>query len=88
MLFAIALSYFLVINLPVRKDHVLIILATNRSCCCPQNVMSVRMPSTIPGKFVLVASYFHNSDDEGILRFVVTTGDKTVRAKMSILSCR
>ena len=50
--------------------------------------MSVRLPSTIQGEFVLTASYFHNYDDQGILNLVVRAGDEVFRAKMKILSCR
>ncbi|KAL9980332.1 hypothetical protein ACROYT_G008904 [Oculina patagonica] len=53
-----------------------------------RNVMSVRLPSKVQGQFVLLASYFHNADDGGILNVVVRTGAETYRAKMSILSCR
>lgn len=53
-----------------------------------RNSMSVRLPSTIQGEFVLTASYFHNYDDQGILNLVVRAGDEVFRAKMTILSCR
>jgi len=53
-----------------------------------RNVMSVRLPSTVRGQFVLVASYFHNADDQGMLHVAVRTGDENFIAKMSILSCR
>lgn len=53
-----------------------------------RNVMSVRLPSTVRGQFVLLASYFYNSDDERRLSVVVRTGDEIFRAQLSILSCR
>lgn len=53
-----------------------------------RNTMSVRLPSTVRGLFVLIASYFHNSNDQEILNLVVRTGDEVFEAKMSILSCK
>jgi len=53
-----------------------------------RNVMSVRLPSKIQGQFVLLASYFHNADYGGISSVVVRTSFNTLKAYMSILSCR
>jgi len=53
-----------------------------------QNVMSVRLPSKIRGQFVLLASYFHNVDNGGILTVVVRTSFSTRKGHMTILSCR
>ncbi|PFX27901.1 Laminin subunit alpha [Stylophora pistillata] len=53
-----------------------------------RNVMSFRLPSKVQNQFVLLASYFHNSDNEGISAVVVKTGSEILRAQMRILSCR
>ena len=47
--------------------------------------MSVRLPSTIRGQFVLVASYFHNADDQGMLHVVVRTGDENSQNEHSLV---
>lgn len=50
--------------------------------------MSFSLPSKVQGQFVLLASYFHDSDKEGVSALVVKTGSEILRAQMSILSCR
>ena len=75
-------------NVHVGHSRSFCITRSNLVCCYPQNSMSVRLPSTIQGGFVLTASYFHNYDDQGILNLVVRAGDEVFRAKMKILSCR
>nr|XP_058972202.1 laminin subunit alpha-like isoform X2 [Pocillopora verrucosa] len=53
-----------------------------------RNEMSFSLPSKVQGQFVLLASYFHDSDKEGVSALVVKTGSEILRAQMSILSCR